>query len=137
MVPVTEQRTAQDFARPMKGLVADLSPEAEVVRVGLDNLPPQPAALYQSVDPAEARRLTRKLGVHATPKHARWLNMVEIEFSLRERQWLNRRLPDIESVRREVRVWGAVRTVAKATVEWRFTTADAREQFYRFYPKVQ
>lgn len=135
---VTKQRTAQDFARQMKGLVDDLYPEVEVVQVVLDHLNTHtPAALYQIFDPAEARRLTRKLETHDTPKHARWLNMVEIEFSILERQCLNRRLPDIESVRREVRAWEAGRTVAKATVEWHFKTADTREKFHRFYPKVQ
>ena len=86
--------------------------------------------LYQTFPPEEARRLTRKLEFHYTPKHGSWLNMVEIEFSVLARQCLNRRLSDIESVRLE---WERDRNAARATVEWRFTTTDARLKLHRLY----
>ena len=89
--------------------------------------------LYQTFPLEEARRLTRKLEFHYTPKHGSWLNMVEIEFSVLARRCLNRRLPDVESVRREVEAWERDRNAARATVEWRFTTTDARLKLHRLY----
>ncbi len=135
-VTVTERRTSEDFARQMKQLVDEIFPEAEVIRVVLDNLNTHtPAALYQTFPAEEARRLTRKLEFHYTPKHGSWLNMVEIELSILERQCLNRRLPDLESVRREVKAWERARNEARATVDWRFTTTDARHKLHRLYQK--
>lgn len=135
-VTVTKRRTHEDFAWQMKALVDELFPEAEIIRVVLDNLNTHtPAALYQTFPPEEARRLTRKLDFHYTPKHGSWLNMVEIEFSILARQCLNRRLPDLDSVRREVEAWAEARNGARATVEWRFTTADARVKLHRLYPQ--
>jgi hypothetical protein len=132
----TERRTGEDLAQQIKWLVDEVFPEAEVIRVVLDNLNTHtPAVLYQTFPPEEARRLTRKLEFHYTPKHGSWLNMTEIEFSILARQCLDRRLPDIESVRREVEAWAKARNEARATVEWRFTTANARLKFHRFYPK--
>ncbi len=133
-VTVTERRTAEEFAQQMKMLVDEIFPEAEVIRVVLDNLNTHtPAALYEVFPPEEARRLTRKLEFHYTPKHGSWLNMVEIEFSVLSRQCLNRRLPDIETVRREVEAWARKRNEAQATVEWRFTSAEARDWLKRLY----
>jgi hypothetical protein len=133
-VHVTERRTKEDFARQMKWLVDEVFPEAEGIRVVLDNLNTHtPAVLYQTFPPEEARRLTRKLAFHSTPKHGSWLNMTEIEFSILARQCLDRRLPDIESVRREVDAWAKARSEVRATVQWRFTTANARLTFRRFY----
>ena len=135
-VKVTERRTSEDFARQMKWLVDELFPEAEVIRVVLDNLNTHtPAALYQTFPAEEARRLTRKLEFHYTPKHGSWLNMAEIEFSALTRQCLNRRLPDMERVRREVAAWEQDRNAVRATVEWRFTTTDARLKLHRLYPQ--
>jgi transposase len=135
-VQVSERRTAQDFALQMKRLVDELYPEAEVIRVVLDNLNTHtPAAFYQTFAPEEARRLTRKLEFHYTPRHGSWLNMVEVEFSILARQCLNRRLPDMESVRREVSAWAATRNATKAAVDWRFTTTDARRKLHRLYPQ--
>jgi transposase len=134
-VSVTERRTSEEFAWQIKRLVDEAFPEAKVIRVVLDNLNTHtPAALYQTFPPEEARRLTRKLEFHYTPKHASWLNMVEIEFSILARQCLNRRLPEREEVQREVQAWAEARNAARATVEWRFTTADARLKFHRLYP---
>jgi len=135
-VRVTERRTHEDFAHQMKALVDEVFPEAEVIRVVLDNLNTHtPAALYQTFSPGEARRLTRKLEFHYTPKHGSWLNMVEIEFSILARQCLNRRLPDVDSVRREAEAWAETRNTAQTTVTWRFTTADARRKLHHLYPQ--
>jgi hypothetical protein len=133
-VHVTERRTKEDVARQMKWLVDDVVPEAEGIRVVLDNLNTHtPAVLYQTFPPAEARRLTRTLAVHAPPKHGSWLNMTAIACSILARQCSDRRLPDSASVRREGDAWAKARREVRATVQWRFTTAHARFTFRRVY----
>jgi hypothetical protein len=133
-VHVTAWRTKEDVARQMNRLVDAVCPEAEEIRVVLDKLNTHtPAVLYQTFPPEEARRLTRTLAFHSTPKHGSWLNMTEIECSILARQCLDRRLPDIESVRRAVDAWAQARSEVRATVQWRFTTANARLTFRRFY----
>ncbi len=134
-VKVTEHRAAGDFARAMQWLADVRYPEAEVIVLVLDNLSTHtPAAFYQTFDAAEARRLTQRFEFHYTPKHASWLNMAEIEFSILERQCLKRRLATQVQVAQEVAAWEAVRNAAQATVTWRFTTPAARTRLARLYP---
>ena len=85
-----------------------------------------PASLYEAFPPAEAKRLADKLEIHYTPKHGSWLNMAEIELSVLARQCLDRRLADRATLEREVAAWAAARNAAATTIDWRFTTADAR-----------
>lgn len=135
-IKVTPQRTAQDFALCMKYLVDGLFPDAEQIQVVLDNLNTHtPAALYQTFPPQEALRILSKLHFHYTPKHGSWLNMVELEFSVLSRQCLDRRIPSIEEVQQEVEAWEEERNQTKATVNWRFSTQDARAKFQRLYPQ--
>ena len=94
------------------------------------------ASFYEAFEPAEARRLAAKIEIHYTPKHGSWLNMAEIEWSVLERQCLERRLPDPETLQREAAAWEAERNAAQMTVDWRFTTADARIQLKRLYPSI-
>ena len=132
---VTERRTAVDFASAMRRLVDECYPGAEKVRVVLDNLNTHTgAALYQAFAPEEARRVLRRLEFHHTPKHASWLNMVEIELSILSRQCLERRIPDAERLAREIGAWEQERNEEGATVRWRFTASDAREKLARLYP---
>jgi hypothetical protein len=132
---VTDRRTAQDFAYCMQDLVDVHFPQATVISVVLDNLNTHtPAALYATFPPVEACRILRKLDFHYTPKHGSWLNMAEIEFAVVSTQCLNRRLGDQETVRRAVAAWETQRNAAKATVEWRFTTAKARRKLKHIYP---
>lgn len=134
-VTVTERRTKQDFAEQMRALVDDHYPDAEVIRVVLDNLNTHtPAALYAVFAPAEARRIVSKLQFEHTPKHGSWLNQAEIEWSLVSAQCLNRRIADRAMLEREVAAWQAERNAAKATVDWRFTSPDARTKLKRLYP---
>ena len=135
-VEVSQRRTAKDFALAMKRLVDELYPRAETIRLVLDNLNTHtPAALYATFEPAEARRITRKLEFHYTPKHASWLNQVEIELSVVHKQCLGgRRIPDEEMLGREVGAWERERNERGVTVEWRFTAEDAREKLARLYP---
>ncbi len=137
-VKVTQRRTAIDFAHCMRDLVDVHFPEAEKVRVVLDNLNTHtPASLYQAFAPEEASRIAKRLELHHTPKHASWLNMAEVEFSVLGTQCLDRRLPSMEVVQRETAVWCRDRNGSKATIQWRFTTAKAREKFSSRYPSPQ
>lgn len=134
-VEVTAHRTNQDFAEQMRALVDVHYPEAPVIAVVLDNLSTHsPAALYQTFPPAEARRLVKRLEFHYTPKHGSWLNMAELEFAILSRQCLHRRLPDQRTLREEIAAWEAERNKARATAQWRFTTAQARTKLRRLYP---
>ena len=132
---VTDRRTAVDFASAMRRLVDEHYPEAEKVRVVLDNLNTHTgAALYQAFEPEEARRILRRSEFRYTPKHASWLNMVEIGLSVLSRQCLERRIPDAERLAREIGAWEQERNEGGATVDWRFTASDAREKLARLYP---
>ena len=141
-VAVTERRTMQDFAQQMRWLVDEAYPEVEVVRVVLDNPVSstgqalnthRPASLYETFPAAEARRIARRLQFHYTPKHGSWLNMAEIEFSVLSRSCLKQRLPDEETLRREVQALVGERNAARATINWRFNTQDARTKLHRLY----
>jgi hypothetical protein len=133
-VSVTERRTAQDFAQCMKDLVDVYYPDAHVIRVVLDNLNTHtPAALYEAYEPAEARRIARRLEFHYTPKHGSWLNMAEAEFAVLSRQCLDRRLGHMQVVQSEMAAWEHQRNDVRATINWRFTVADARVKLERLY----
>jgi transposase len=137
-VEVTERRTNQDFARIIRRLVDEWYPEAEKIVLVMDNLSTHtPAALYEAFEPAEARRLAEKLEWHYTPKHGSWLNVAEMELSVLARQCLDRRIPDLETLRREVAAWEQKRNAAVVKVDWQFTTADARVKLKRLYPTIE
>ena len=136
-VTVTERRTRHDWAQYMKTLVDERFPEAEKITVVLDNLNTHThASLYEAFPAEEAHRLARKLELHYTPKHGSWLNMAEIEFSVLSRQCLNHRIADSDSLQREVTAWTTDRNTKGASVDWRFTTLDARVKLKRLYPKI-
>jgi hypothetical protein len=94
------------------------------------------ASLYDAFPAPQARRILEKLEIHYTPKHGSWLNMAEIELSVLSRQCLNRRIPDQFTLRHEVAAWQNQRNAAHSTVQWRFTTADARIKLQRLYPTI-
>ena len=134
-VAVTERRTMQDFAQQMRWLVAEAYPEADLVRVVLDNLNTHRiASLYETFPAAEARRIAKRLEFHYTPKHGSWLNMAEIEFSVLSRSCLGQRLPDEETLCREVATLVGKRNAARIIINWRFTTQHARVKLHRLYP---
>lgn len=136
-VAVTEQRTRKDWAGFIKGMLDERYPEAEKVRLVMDNLNTHNlASLYEAFEPEEARRLARRLEIHHTPKHGSWLNIAEIELSALKTQCLDRRIPEIGKLRSEVAAWEADRNNRIATVEWQFSTADARIKLKRIYPKL-
>ena len=132
---VTDRRTSRDFAECMRDLVDMHYPDAERIRVVMDNLSTHtPAALYDSFDPAEARRILRRLEIHYTPKHASWLNMVEIEIGVMVSQCLDRRIPSKEILIKEVKAWERRRNRDKSRINWLFTVERAREKLGRTYP---
>ena len=134
-VKVTDQRTALDFAHCMHELLTVHYPEAEHVQVVLDNLSAhKPAALYEAFPPAQARELLRRLEFHFVPKHASWLNMVEIEIGVLVRQCLDRRIPDRHSLSREIAAWQQERNAAGMRVKWMFGIEQARDKLGRHYP---
>ena len=136
-VAVTDQRTKLDFAHQMKWLAQKRFPEAEVIRVILDNLNThRPAALYEAFAPEEARRILRRLEFHYTPKHGSWLNMAEVELSVFDRLCWDRRIGQQETLVRETSALENTRNSARATVSWQFTNRDARVKLHRLYPSI-
>ena len=136
-IEITERRTMQDFAHQMKWLVDEAYPEAEVIRVVMDNLNThKPASLYETFEPVEARRILKGLEFHYTPKHGSWLNMAEIELSVLSRQCLDRRIPDEATLGREIKAYEDSRNHVRATIGWRFTSQDARIKLRHLYPST-
>ena len=134
-VKVTDSRTKADFAECMRELVDKHRPNAERIRVVLDNLNTHKlSTLYEAFEPDEARRIVQKLEFHYTPKHGSWLNMVEIEIGVLGRQCLNRRIPTKDELRREIAAWQKARNAQKARIKWMFSVDDARAKLGRVYP---
>ncbi len=121
----------------MKDLVDIYHRDADLIRLVVDNLNIHtPAALYEVFAPQEARRIVQKLEFHYTPKHASWLNQVEIELSVLSRQCLKRRIPDIQTLSSEIATWEKQRNLQCTSVYWRFQTTDARRKMERLYPTI-
>lgn len=136
-VEVTERRTRRDWAHFIQAMLDERYPEAVKVRLVMDNLNTHDiASLYDTFPPAQARRLAERLEIHHTPKHGSWLNIAEIELSALAAQCLDRRIPDIDAMRREVAAWQKHRNQRGAPVQWRFTTEDARIKLTRLYPNL-
>ena len=132
---VTDHRTNRDFAECMRDLVDHHYPSADCIRVVLDNLSThKPASLYEAFAPDEARRILRRLEFHYTPKHASWLNMVEIEIGVMVAQCLDRRIPDKATLISEVAQWERRRNAQRARIKWLFTVDRARQKLASSYP---
>lgn len=135
-VEVTQRRTNQDCARLIRALFAQWYPQADRIVLVMDKLSTHtPAALDETFAPAEARRLVERLEIHSTPKHGSWLDMAEL--SVLARQCLDRRIPDLDTLRQEVAAWERQRNEAVVGVDWHFTTADARTKLKRLYPSIE
>ena len=134
-VKLTESRAARDFAHCMRDLVDIHYPQAELIRVVLDNLSTHsPGALYEAFPAPQAHRLLHRLEFHYTPKHASWLNMVEIEIGVLRGQCLDRRIDDRQRMLAEIAAWEHQRNAAGARINWMFTTERARTKLARAYP---
>lgn len=136
--PVTERRTRSDWAGCIKELLDVHYPDVTVVRIVMDNLNTHSiASLYAAFEPDEARRLAQRLEIHYTPKHGSWLNIAEIELKALSTQCLDRRIPDIETLRCEVCAWELERNRSTVGVDWQFKATDARIKLKHLYPKIQ
>ena len=136
-VEVTEHRTRKDWAMQIKQMLDLRYPDATKVRLVMDNLNTHNiASLYQTFEPAEARRLAERLEIHYTPKHGSWLNMAEIELSVLKGQCLDRRIAEMETMQAEVAAWNNDRNNRTNKIDWQFTTSDARIKLKRLYPKL-
>ena len=136
-VDVKEDHVATTWAEGVRQLVEEDFPDAERITLVMDNLNTHTgASLYKAFEPAKARRLLKKLEFVHTPKHGSWLNMAEIEFSAMDRQCLDRRLPDTDTVRKETTAWATRRNARGAPAQWRFTTEDARIKLHSLYPAI-
>jgi len=134
VVQVRSQRTKRDYAQFMKTLVEKYYPNVECIRLVQDNLNTHSAgAFYEAFDPETAHGLKSKFEYHYTPKKASWLNMVEIELSILSKQCLDRRIPSMTELAKEVKALVQKRNRAHATVNWRFTTTQARTKLHNRY----
>jgi hypothetical protein len=135
---VRERRTKLDFAEVLRDLVDGVYPDAERIVLVVDNLNVHhPACLYERFAPAEARRIASKIEWHYTPEHGSWLNIAECELSVLKRQCLKGRVPTLEAVEQKASAWQDRRNEAQVTIDWRFTTDDARIKLKRLYPIVK
>lgn len=136
-IDITARRTAVDWALQIRKLVDEDYPEAQTIRLVMDNLNTHiGASLYRAFDPTEARRLLDKLEFHYTPKHGSWLNMAEIEFSLLSRQCMKNRMANRAYLTQEVTAWTNNRNAKESEMNWRFTTEDARIKLKHLYPTL-
>ena len=137
-VEATERRTRIDWAQQIKQLVDVDYKHAEQITLVSDNLNTHsPVSLYEAFEPAEARRLSEKLQMVHTPKHGSWLNVAEVELAVLEKQSIGGRLPDRESLQQRVKPWEQERNSTNVTVNWQFTTHNARIKLRRLYPQIQ
>jgi len=135
-VTVTDRRTKCDWADYVKQIVDEMYSDAERITLVCDQLNTHTlASLYEAFEPQEAHRLARKLEIIHTPKHGSWLNMAEIEFCALTRQCLDQRIPDKTALIRHTHAWMHERNHIGTSVEWRFTTTDARVKLASLYPK--
>lgn len=136
-VQVTARRTKLDFAAMIRALVDVHYREAEKIVLVMDNLNTHtPGALYEAFAPDEARRLCERLEIHDTPKHGSWLNIAECELSALSGQCTDRRIADERTLQSEVTAWQRERNARQVTVDWQFTTPDARIKLKRLYPCI-
>jgi len=137
-VNVRERKTAVDWAQEIKELLEIDYPAAKKVVLVCDNLNThKPASLYEAFEPAVARSLLERLEIHYTPKHGSWLNIAEIELSVLTKQCLDRRIADIETLHCETAQWARARNAGQKSVDWQFTTQDARIKLKRLYPQIE
>jgi hypothetical protein len=137
IVKVTETRTKKDWAEFIKELAEEYK-NAEKITLIMDNLNTHFAgSLYETFEPEEAKQLMERFNFEYTPKHGSWLNIAEIELNVLKGQCLNRRISEIEKVRKEVKAWENSRNNKEAKINWRFTTKKARIKLKRLYPSIE
>jgi hypothetical protein len=137
-VEVTDRRTAMDYAKILKDLSDVHFPHARKIVLVQDNLnTPARGSLYEAFPPIEARRLVERFDWHYTPKHGSWLNMAESELGVLSRQCLDCRIPDKDTLTREVVAWRDERNAIRTKADWRFNTENARIKLKHLYPRFE
>lgn len=137
LVTITERKTKRDWAVFLEQIAGHYC-NADKITLVMDNLNThEPGALYEAFPPEKAKALWDRFEFVYTPKHGSWLNMAEIELNVLTGQCLNRRIDDIEAVRKEVNAWQKHRNNRQAKVNWQFTTKDARIKLSRLYPTLE
>lgn len=136
-IDVSERRTRLDWAKHIQKLVEEQYPHAKKILLVCDNLNIHSgAALYELLPPKKAKKIVDRIEFRYTPKHGSWLNIAEIELSHLSRQCLNRRLRDIDEVKKEVSDWLKDRNKDARVVDWHFTVEDARVKLKKLYPTI-
>lgn len=133
----SERRTKKDWAEQVRVLLEEHYPDVPKICLVMDNLNTHNiSSLYEAFPPEKARTLAKRLDIHYTPKHGSWLNIAEIELSVLEKQCLGKRIPSINSLSAELSAWNIDRNNAVKSVDWQFTTPDARIKLKRLYPII-
>ncbi len=136
-VKITDRKTKRDWAELIREIADELYPKAGKITLVMDNLAThKPGALYEAFPPAEAKRIWDRFDFVYTPKHGSWLNIVEIELNVLMGQCLNRRMGDIETMKKEVEAWQNHRTNRDAKINWQFTCDNARIKLLRVYASI-
>ena len=136
-VTVRSRRTAVDWAHEIRQLLEVDYPAAKKVVLVCDNLNTHKiASLYKTFEPQESRHLAERLEIHYTPKHGSWLNVAELELSVFTKQCLDRRIPSVDQLRTEAQAWYQQRNASQKSVDWQFTTEDARIKLKNLYPQI-
>jgi len=131
------RRTKIDFAHQIEKLLLNDYPDAEKIRLVVDNLNTHTiGSLYEAFPAKQARDLAKRLEIHYTPKHGSWLNIAEIEISAMQQQCINRRISTIQSLNEQLLAWSTDRNNIAKSVEWHFTTEDARGKLKHLYPEL-
>ncbi len=137
LVEVTEFKTKKDWAKFMKRIADELYPKAKKITLIMDNFKTHAAsAFYETFEPEEAKRVWDRFNFIFTPKHGSWLNMAEIELHVLNGQCLNRHIPTIEDVKKEICAWQSHRNNKESKINWHFTNKDARVKLKRLYPSI-
>lgn len=126
----TARRKNRDFGRA-RHRISKAYPKARRIHLVADNLSTHSEkACRDAFGERRGRALWKRFAVHYTPKHASWLNAAEMEASLVARQCLGRRrIPDLATLRRDVREWRRAATHEGCSIRWTFRVADARRVF--------
>jgi len=136
-IEVTGQKTKKDWANFIKQIADDWYKDAPQITLVMDNLNThKPSALYEAFEPKEAKRIWDRFEFIYTPKHGSWLNMAEIELNVLAGQCLNRRIDNIETMKKEVQAWQTYRNNKQAKIKWQFTSEDARIKLFKLYPSI-
>ncbi len=137
-VNVREHKTGVDWAHQVKEIIEKHYQDVSKIILVCDNYSTHKiSSFYEAFCAEDARNIVKKLEIHYTPKHGSWLNVAETELSSLTRQCLNRRIPDIELLRAEIKVWERDRNSKCKTIDWQFTTEDARIKLKRLYPQFK